>query len=181
MVGKLLSSVRAAAGIADIADMGVVFNGTYGYNDCSLRLRIESLNGLFFLCIEDRLSRGAAFVNTKVVKWPYSQTGAGELDAVLQDLRCVAGAPGNACLTDRRGAVGRLFDKMTGRKYLGEYTFASPLNEDRPRTVDATVTASKAGLMVTLAECRKSSTSIQASMPLDAIPTIINALQAWRQ
>ena len=58
-------------------------------------------------------------------------------------------------MEDGRSAFGRFFDRLTGRKYIGEYKFSSPIEERRPRTIRATLVDGKEGSSLTLIDNRK--------------------------
>lgn len=178
---EFASSIKTAIGVEELVDMGAIYNGKYGANDCTMRSRIETYQGMFYICIDVDLSSGASFKNVKVVKWAYSESAAQDLDAPLHDLQSVLSAARNNELEDPRSFVGRCFDKITGRKYLGEYVFQSPLKEARQCRIKAIVVDSNGGPAVTLVEKCKHSDGIYATMPLEALASVVGAWQAWRK
>lgn len=180
MLDAAIDGLRRQAGIADVADLGVVHSSMVGHARCDVSVGIESVQGTFYLRIVCVHHRGTAFRRTRVVKWPYSRSEPRDLDAALHDLRVVRDGPSSRFVDDRSG-VGRLVDRLIGRHFLGTFRFGSAIRVKPAIEVTAGLSGAGADAVVALTEKTPGRGWLMAHVPHSAFAGICNALDGYRQ
>lgn len=179
MLDPLANRLRRRAGISDVADLGTVFREAGRAGTTEILMGIEEWQGLYFVCITCRLSRGTSFCRTRVIKWPFSRNSARDLAGVLRDFDALADPETSGLLSDDRSALGRLLDRLICRQVLGFWNFLSPVENPGGIAVRAEVYREGEELRLTLLEQRPGRGSILAHMPHAALSSIRAALETF--
>ncbi|MBX3580510.1 MAG: hypothetical protein KF810_01250 [Rhizobiaceae bacterium] len=181
MLEEVARAASARAGIIPCHDFGSVHTGKIGYTDCEVRLSIETWQDAWYLRIMAIHSRGRSFRRTRVVKWAYSLEGPHDLAATIEEFELLAKFPPAVSLQDRRGPLGRMFDRLIRRRHYGRYDLKSPIDVQPPVDVSVEINAFGGGPDISFCARTRSQGFILAQMPHDAVGAILRVLKDYRK
>lgn len=125
-------------------------------------------------------SRGRNYRVTRVVKWAYSKEGPHDLAAVIEEFDFLAGFPPAVLLEDRRGPVGRIFDRLIRRRHYGRYDLKSPIDVQPSIDVSVEINAFSGGPEISFYARTRSQGFILAQMPHDVVGAMLLVLKDYR-
>lgn len=179
---SLLSAVadltREFVGVADVADLGLVYLGNIGYAECRIEASITQRAGTFYvrLVVENKRSAGT---KTSVINWPFSTHDPRDLQQFCSDLQVIENANlVQASLPDNRDAFMCGIDYMFGIRHLGEHAFEATVPDEvlNGLKLKAMLSGWGNGVDVTLSESRQPGVVILAQFPHAACEKIRRAL-----
>lgn len=91
LLSGIAQEVRELAGIEQVADFGRIYIGRIGYAECEISAGVERWEGVYYARLQVTVAKEAGR-KVKVVKWPYSEQSAGDLEAFCQEWRIIENA-----------------------------------------------------------------------------------------
>lgn len=177
LLSEIAQEINDEVGIEQVADLGLIYVGRIGYADCQIAAGVEMWEGVYYARIQVTLAKEAGR-KVKVIKWPYSDRSAGDLEAFCREWRIIEDANLTHCaLPDRRGWLSRGVDWLVRSQHLGEYVFTSGVAEKTTRPLNWKVWLQRWGrsINVTVTEWRSPGCLIQAQFPHPACAKIRQA------